>query len=256
MTPSGASFASLSWLRHHVTPFPTVSVEAGTGAAEDEVMVTTACWTGDERPRGAQTDEDLLQRFRRENDPAAFESLVHRYEADLFGYLRRYLGSIELAEDVFQATFLQVYMKSDRFDAGRRFRPWLYAIATNQAIDAQRRNRRHRMASLDRRIGHEAGDAALAEMLASHEPVCDSQLEDQEARAWAKLAVADLPEPMKTVLVLVYDRGLKYREAADMLGIPLGTVKSRLNAAIHRLSECWRSKCLGRGHAEVAVVTA
>mgnify|MGYP006276798711 CR=1 FL=1 len=242
-------------------------------------MVTALGWTDMTRPRRSEagrrggdcgrtsgqgafadavpeTDEQLLQRFRRDDDQAAFESLVHRYESDLFGYLRRYLGSIEMAEDVFQATFLQVSMKSDRFDAGRKFRPWLYAIATNQAIDAQRRNRRHRMASLDRRIGDEAGDAALAEMLASDEPVCDSQMEDQEARDWARSAVADLPDPMKSVLVLVFHQGLKYREAAEALGIPLGTVKSRLHAAIHRLNECWHSECVTRSHAELAAMTA
>ena len=69
--------------------------------------------------------------------------------------MRRYVGSAEMAEDVFQATFLQVYVKRDRFEVGRRFRPWLYTIATNQAIDAQRRNRRHRMVSLDQRSGNE-----------------------------------------------------------------------------------------------------
>lgn len=102
-----------------------------------------------------QTDEDLLHRFRVADDSRAFETLVHRYEHELFSYLRRYLGSAEMAEDVFQATFLQVHLKREHFEDGRRFRPWLYTIATNQAIDAQRRNRRHRMVSIDQRVGGE-----------------------------------------------------------------------------------------------------
>ena len=59
----------------------------------------------------------------------------------------------EMAEDVFQQTFLQIYLKCDQFEPERKLRPWLYAVATNQAIDHQRHFGRHRMASLDRRMG-------------------------------------------------------------------------------------------------------
>jgi RNA polymerase sigma-70 factor (ECF subfamily) len=217
----------------------------------------TRAINADDRARdpGHASDEELITRFRLTADGAAFESLVHRYEAELFGYLRRCLGSVELAEDVFQATFLQVYLKCDRFDDARRFRPWLYAIATNKAIDAQRRNRRHRMASLDRRMGCDDGDAAFADTLAGEEQVCDARMEAEEARAWASSAIAGLPEQLRAVLVLVYQRGLKYREAADALGIPLGTVKSRLHKAIHRLHEGWRHDHVAPGAGAVGAVT-
>ena len=110
--------------------------------------------------------------------------LVSRYERELFSYLRRYVGSAEMAEDVFQATFLQIYVKRDRFVAGRRFRPWMYTIATNQAIDAQRRNRRHRMVSLDQRSGNdEEGD--LMSVVSSEAPTAVENLEDEEARETA-----------------------------------------------------------------------
>ena len=99
------------------------------------------------------TDEELFLRFRDTGDRSVFETLVHRYERELFSYLRRYLGDSELAADTFQGTFLQIFLKRDQFEAGRKFRPWLYAVATNQAIDAQRRNRRHRLVSLDQRHG-------------------------------------------------------------------------------------------------------
>src|SRR4030067_475812 len=96
------------------------------------------------------SDELLLVQDRQTGDRELFAELVHRYERELFNYLRRYLGDTGMAEDAFQATFLQVHLKCEQFEAGRRFRPWLYTIATNQAIDAQRRNKRHRMVSLDR----------------------------------------------------------------------------------------------------------
>ncbi len=191
------------------------------------------------RQGGGQSDEDLLRRYRIDDDPAAFESLVHRYEQELFSYLRRYLGSAEMAEDVFQATFLQVYLKKENFEDGRRFRPWLYTIATNQAIDAQRRNKRHRMVSIDQRSGTDDEVGALVEMLSGGDQTADDQMAAEEAREWVRSAVGDLPETLKSAVLLVYHQGMKYREAADVLGIPVGTVKSRLHAALLKLNESW-----------------
>jgi len=187
------------------------------------------------------TDEELLAHFRENDDALAFESLVRRYESELFSYLRRYLGNAEMAEDVFQATFLQVHLKKDQFEEGRRFRPWLYTIATNQAIDAQRRNKRHRMVSLDHRTGGEDDVGTLVEMLSGSDRTADEKMEDEEAREWVRTAVGDLPETLRTALLLVYHQGMKYREAADVLGIPVGTVKSRLHAALLRLNETWQA---------------
>ncbi|MCE9631426.1 MAG: RNA polymerase sigma factor [Planctomycetia bacterium] len=189
---------------------------------------------------GGLSDEELLRRCRVNGDSASFESLVHRYEQELFSYLRRYLGSAEMAEDVFQATFLQVHLKREQFEEGRRFRPWLYTIATNQAIDAQRRNRRHRMVSLDHRTGGEDDMGSLVEMLAGNGQTADEQMQVEEARDWVRSAVDDLPESLKSALMLVYHQGMKYREAADVLGIPVGTVKSRLHSALLKLNESWR----------------
>jgi RNA polymerase sigma-70 factor (ECF subfamily) len=186
------------------------------------------------------SDEDLLHRFRVNGDPSAFEALVHRYEVELFNYLRRYLGSAEMAEDVFQATFLQVHLRCDQFEEGRRFRPWLYTVATNQAIDAQRRNKRHRMVSLDNPASGNDDVGTLVQMLAGDGRTADEQLQDEEAREWVRSAVDQLPEPLKAALVLVYHQGMKYREAAEVLGIPVGTVKSRLHAAILKLNEAWQ----------------
>src|SRR5262245_66270304 len=93
------------------------------------------------------SDEDLLLRYVR-GQTEAFDVLIYRYERELFGYLRRYLGDNALAEDVFQNTFLQLHLKSSHYEHGRPVRPWLYTIATNQAIDALRRNGRHQADSI------------------------------------------------------------------------------------------------------------
>jgi RNA polymerase sigma-70 factor, ECF subfamily len=189
-----------------------------------------------------KADEELLAEYRVHQNRQAFEQLVHRYERELYSYLRRYLSDATLAEDVFQATFLQLYLKADQFEEGRKVRPWLYTIATNQAIDAQRRNRRHKMVSLDRRgpsqeVRDEVG--SLVDLLTSKEPGAAANLEGQERRQWIQQAVDELPEALREAVLLVYYQGLKYREAASVLGIPVGTVKSRMHAAILKLNEAW-----------------
>jgi RNA polymerase sigma-70 factor (ECF subfamily) len=187
----------------------------------------------------AGSDEELLVQYRDRGDRPAFEALVHRYEKELFGYLRNYLGDAAMAEDVFQQTFLQVYLKCDQFEPQRKFRPWLYAIATNQAIDYRRHYGRHRMASLDRQMSHrgEAENGTFGDLFNSGErgPVEESQ--DIEQADEVRRAVDDLPEQTKQVVLLVYFQGMKYREAAQVLGVPLGTVKSRLHGAIQKLGE-------------------
>jgi RNA polymerase sigma-70 factor (ECF subfamily) len=185
------------------------------------------------------SDEELLLEYRDCGNRRAFEELVRRYEKELFGYLRNYLGDPEMADDVFQQTFLQIYLKCDQFEPERKLRPWLYAVATNQAIDQQRRYGRHRMASLDRRMGkdEESETGALVELFDSPHRGPAEETENIERADVIRQAVDDLPEQTRQVVILVYFQGLKYREAAHVLGIPVGTVKSRLHGAIQKLGE-------------------
>jgi RNA polymerase sigma-70 factor (ECF subfamily) len=186
------------------------------------------------------SDEDLLIRFCK-GQSEAFGVLVRRYERELYGYLRRYLGDASLAEDVFQNTFLQLYVKSNQYEPGRPVRPWLYTIATNQAIDALRRNGRHQALSLDQGRDEQAdGDVhSLLEALESRGPGPADLAHGQEARERIRASVDRLPDFLRQVLLLAYYQGLKYREIADILGIPVGTVKSRLHAALVKLQEVW-----------------
>jgi RNA polymerase sigma-70 factor (ECF subfamily) len=188
-----------------------------------------------------ESDEQLLAQYRETGDRALFESLIRRYEREIYSYLRRYIGNAEMAEDAFQGTFLQVHLKCHQFDSDRRFRPWLYAIATNQAIDVQRRNKRHRMVSLDRSSSGEKDDRgnSWSEKLVGDSPDPLMAASNGENSQWVNESVESLGESMQQVVQLVYYQGLKYREAADVLGIPVGTVKSRLHAAVQRLGLLW-----------------
>jgi RNA polymerase sigma-70 factor (ECF subfamily) len=185
----------------------------------------------------ALTDENLLIKYRDFGDRNAFEILVERYERELFNYLRHYLGSTEAAEDVFQSTFFQVHLKSEQFEPDRKFRPWLYRIATNQAIDYQRKNRRHKAVRLNTDSEEDSASGYNIEYLVSNEPEADQKMMESERAEQVRGVLAELPDMYKQALYLVYFQKMKYQEAAETLCIPFGTVKSRLHYAVKKLNE-------------------
>jgi len=207
------------------------------------------------RPLTECSDEELLISFQR-GARDAFGLLVRRYERELYGYLRRYLGDANLADDVFQNTFLQLYTKVDTYQIGRPVRPWLYTIATHQAIDAMRRAGRHQALSLEqqRERGADGEVRTLIGMLEAQDPGPRDLAQLEERRLSVRASVDRLPEFLRQVVVLAYYQGLKYREIAEVLAIPVGTVKSRLHAALVKLQEAWnvsplvseRDDCRGR----------
>ncbi len=179
------------------------------------------------------TDEDLLSGVRAGRRDL-FAELVRRYERELFGYLKRYVGQDDLAADVFQNTFLAVFTKIDQYQPGRAAKPWLYTIATHQAIDALRR--RQRRAG---RTGSQAPNQPHPDDTPAAGPAPPEAAAGAETRERVRAAVDALPDLMRQVVLLAYFQGLKYQEIADALSIPLGTVKSRLHAALAKLGENW-----------------
>jgi len=188
---------------------------------------------------GGTSDEELLTRYRDSADPGDFNELVRRYERELYRYLARYLGNPALAEDVFQNTFLQVHLKRGLYEDGRPVRPWLYSIATHQAVDALRKAGRHPTVSLDRRVSTsgESDAGALVDLLVGEDSTPLAEMQEKERREWVAKSVERLPDTLRQTLVLAYFQDLKYREIAEILNIPVGTVKSRLHAALAKLQE-------------------
>ena len=186
------------------------------------------------------SDEALMSRYRESGQTADFNELIRRYERELYRYLARYLGDPAQAEDVFQNTFLQVHLKRGLYEDGRPFRPWLYAIATHQAVDTLRKVGRHPTVSLDQRSGPASGDSepgALIDLLVNEGPGPLAELQEKERQDWVRKSIERLPETLKQALILAYYQDLKYREIAEVLKIPVGTVKSRLHAALAKLGE-------------------
>jgi RNA polymerase sigma-70 factor, ECF subfamily len=169
------------------------------------------------------SDEELAPRFLSGDENAA-RILIKRYQRPLFGLLYRLTGNAADAEELFQEALYRALRAGATYDARRRFKPWLYAIAVNLARDRAQRSS-HR---------------ATPELRAAEDlPDGDPREHETEwiARADVVRALAELPPSHRDVVVLRYFEGLEEAEIAEAAGIPRGTVKSRLHHALRKMKD-------------------
>ncbi|MFP4354715.1 MAG: RNA polymerase sigma factor [Phycisphaerae bacterium] len=191
--------------------------------------------------RSAKPSDSELLAMHQEGDPDAFEKLVSRYRRELYNFLAKFTGDKALADDVFQEAFLQVYLSAGSFDTSRRLKPWLFTIAANKARDALRKRSRKSAAPLDATVGGEdGGRTSYADLLPADIPAPEEALLNLETRRSVQSIVEEMPENLRTVLTLSYFNGFAYKDISDILDIPLGTVKSRLHAAVKHFASKWK----------------
>jgi len=191
--------------------------------------------------KGARTDEQLLEDYRHGNS-RGFSDLVSRYERELYHFLVRFLGDRAAAEDVFQETFLQVHQSAEQFDLQRRFRPWLFTIAANKARDLIRSQARRPTNPLQASINpgdDESGE--YIDLMQSVESLPAEPLEQKELQEAVQKTVMSMPDHLREILLLSYFHQFPYKQISDILDIPLGTVKSRLHAAVAHFADRWKS---------------
>jgi RNA polymerase sigma-70 factor (ECF subfamily) len=189
----------------------------------------------------AVTDEQLLESYRHGNRPA-FAQLVERYQRELFHFLVRFLGDRAAAEDVFQETFLQVHQSAAQFDPSRRFRPWLFTIAANKARDLMRSQARRPTNPLQATISpgdDESGQ--YIDLMEATNPTPGQAMEREELQKLVHGTVMGMPDHLREILLLSYFHQFPYKQISDILAIPLGTVKSRLHAAVAHFADRWRA---------------
>jgi RNA polymerase sigma-70 factor (ECF subfamily) len=178
----------------------------------------------------AQTDEALSRRVRA-GDTEAFGLLVERHMRRAYAHALGIVGSREDARDLSQEAFVRAYGARHTLDPGRPFYAWLYQILRRLCFNFLRD------ASVRRRLLHQRAPDWLivTERVQTDDPAV--QVEREDARRRVSEAIAQLPPREREVLVLKEFEALKYREIADLLGVPIGTVMSRLYAARRRLAD-------------------
>ena len=190
---------------------------------------------------GKLNDNELLQRHI-DGDEQAFPALVHRYRKELYNFLGRFTGDPTLAEDIFQETFLQLHLSAGAFDPTRRLKPWLFTIAANKARDAMRKRTRRQAVPLNATIGaNEGGETTFIDLIPANIPQPSETLANLETRRAVQQIIKDMPENLRIVLLLNYFHELAYKEIAEILGVPLGTIKSRLHAAVKYFAKRWKA---------------
>ncbi len=192
------------------------------------------------------SDEQLIESYRN-GDRASFTLLVERYHREVFHFLVRFLSDRAAAEDIFQETFLQIHQSAAQFDLQRRFRPWLFTIAANKARDLMRSQSRRPANPLQAAISpHDDGGGQFIDLMASAEQLPSAQLEQAEVQEQVRSAVQTMPEHLREILLLSYFHQFPYKQISEILEIPLGTVKSRLHAAVASFAEAWRNMTQNR----------
>ena len=170
-------------------------------------------------------DAALVERLKN-GDSQAYDELVRQYDKQLFAFIIRFVNDYDLAEDIFQETWIKVIRAIKGFRGDSKLSSWLFQIALNQSRDSLRKKGRHTHVSLD-------GNEALE--VPSPPNVSAEKIHTKEE---VKRIVASLPDKMREVIVLKYYHDLNDAEISEIAGCPEGTVKSRL----HRAAKIIRSK--------------
>jgi len=173
-------------------------------------------------------ESDLIQSARGGN-LAAFNRLVLTYQDRLYGWVFSLVKDESLADDLTQAAFILAYEKLNTFRGGS-FRAWLFKIGRNLSFDELRRKKRHPWISLDEPLV-EGGTRGLLDLIPDPGQSPEWAVEKAEQAAWVNQLLQRLPEGFQQALRLVDMEGMDYQEAAEVLGLPLGTVKSRVSRA-------------------------
>jgi len=181
------------------------------------------------RPEDLQrlADEDLMPLVGRK-DPAAFEVFYDRHGGAAYSLAHRIVGNPALAEDVTQEAFLSIWRSEAGFDRTRgSVRAWALGIVRNRAIDALRRE-----ASRGPRLDYD--DEGVLERRAAPERTDEEALRRETARS-LRGALEELPTDQSKVIELAYYGGFTHSEIAEMLGMPLGTVKGRMRLGLEKI---------------------
>jgi RNA polymerase sigma-70 factor, ECF subfamily len=182
-------------------------------------------------PVGAPTDEDLILAFQN-GDVSAFEEIVRRYRDPLFNFVVRLLGDAFFSEDIVQETFLRVYRNRHRYHQVAKFSTWIYTIASNLAKTELRRRKVRNFFSISSK-GEDEKDYDLVDTSLDIERDVDGALKSEIILK----EINALPYHFKEAVLLRDIQDLSYEEISQILNVPLGTVKSRVNRGRSRLQK-------------------
>lgn len=178
------------------------------------------------------TDGELIAKAIRGREDG-FEELVRRYQRPITGYVYRMLNNYDASLDVTQEVFIKVYNSLEKYSSEYKFSTWLYRIAHNAAIDYMRRN----CSVSQQSIEAENADGTYQFQIESPQPTPEQDRERSEWRTEIETVVKCLPPVYRELILLRHTHDLSYDEIAEVMNLPLGTVKNRLFRAREMMRE-------------------
>jgi RNA polymerase sigma-70 factor (ECF subfamily) len=181
----------------------------------------------------SSSDEQAMWKVRTDDDPQAFAQLVGRWQTPIRNLCTRMTDDVHRGEDLAQETFARLFARRKAYEPSGRFSTFLWRMALNICYDELRKRKRRDEFSLDEEAD---GDRDRFD-LEGGEPGPDAALVRHEQAEAVRHALLELAEPYRVVVVLRHYEGLKFREIGDVLGIPEGTVKSRMAEGLTQLGK-------------------
>ncbi|MFA6571929.1 MAG: RNA polymerase sigma factor [Bacteroidota bacterium] len=167
------------------------------------------------------SDEKLIEKIKK-GDDAVFQELMRRYTDNVFSFVRRYANNDADAEDIAQDTFFKVWKNINRFKIGKSFKPWLFTIARNTALDHIKKNKAVVFSELD-----EPSDGMIfADFIKDEEPLQDQLFQHTQSANFLNLIRSELHPDYQTILTMRYNEELTFEEIAEMMNKPKNTIRS------------------------------
>lgn len=183
----------------------------------------------------SRADEKALIQRCKDGDPGAFDALVSCFEKRVFNFAFRLTGNYHDAWDVAMEAFVRVYNSIHTFRGDAVFTTWIYRIITNVYLDERKKSKNHRLVSLDDYI--ELEENAVSRQIEDESPTPAEIVESKERNRVLQKAIDSLPDYQRIIVTLYHMQHQSYEEIAEILHLPIGTVKSRLNRARLALQE-------------------
>lgn len=184
---------------------------------------------------GKRHDENKIIARCKQGDLSAFDELIHNYEKQVYSFAYRMTGNYDDANDIAGEAFIKVFQAIDTFRGDSNFSTWLFRIVTNTFLDHRKRSKAHINVPLDEYIDLE--ESSVTRQIEDPSPSPLDVLETGERNGVIQQAINSLPEYQRIMVLLFHTQGKSYDEIAEIVGLPIGTVKSRLNRARLALRE-------------------
>lgn len=185
--------------------------------------------------RKSAHDENIVIERCKKGDLSAFDELVRRYEKPVYNFAYRMAGNYDDASDIASEALIKVFNAIGSFRGDASFTTWLYRIVTNVYLDHRKRRRGRGDVSLDEYL--ELDEGSVPRQVVDTAPTPSEEFEIRARNDALMRAVGELPEYQRMMVLLFHGQGLSYEEIAEIMSLPIGTVKSRLNRARLALRE-------------------